>query len=171
MQVNKITSPIAKLMLIDDMGYKKPQMPTKDRPYCLFDTDKVDVFVKNKERALPKLTQMLQNAKTEEEITEGLYIADRMIDGGTKGIGNLYYQAFSRFNNSRSANVQTFLSGVYRKTLNPDAFGPLVKMMCDNFINPPKSNFDPNEEVGGAVIEYIRDAVKQSKTNSKKVDK
>ena len=167
MQVNKITSPIAKLMLIDDMGYKKTQLPTSTRPYSIFDQDKVDVFVKNGKRAVPKLTKMLQNAKTEEEIVEGLYIADRMIDSGVKDMGNLYYPAFSRFNNSRSANVQTFLSGVYRKTLNPDAFGPLVKMMCDNFKNPPKASFDPNEEVGGAVIEYLRDAVKQSKNNSK----
>ncbi len=168
MQVDKITNPIAKLYLIDSMGYKKAEMPVKNRPYCIFDQNKVDVFVKNKERALPKLTNMLQNAKTEDEIVEGLYIADRMIDGGTKGIGDLYYKAFSRFNESRSANVQTFLSGVYRKTLNPDAFGPLVKMMCNNFIDPPKSNFDPNEEVGGAVIEYLRDAVKQSKKNNSK---
>lgn len=163
MQVNKITNNLAKLMLIDDMGYKKAEMPNKNRPYCIFDMNKVDVFVKNGERAIPKLTNMLQSAKTEDEIVEGLYIADRMIDSGVKGIGNLYYKAFSRFNDSRSANVQTFLSGVYRKTLNPDAFGPLVKMLVNNFIDPPKSNFDPNEEVGGAVIEYVREAVKESK--------
>ena len=28
------------------------------------------------------------------------------------------------FNDDKSPNVQTFLSGFYRKTLNPDAFGP-----------------------------------------------
>ena len=95
MQVNKITNNLAKLMLIDDMGYKKAEMPTKNRPYCIFDMNKVDVFVKNGEKALPKLTNMLQTAKTEDEIVEGLYIADRMIDGGVKGIGNLYYSAFS----------------------------------------------------------------------------
>jgi hypothetical protein len=163
MQVNKITSNLAKLMLVDDMGYKKPSMPTVDRPYCIFDMDKVDVFVKNGEKALPKLNNMLQTAKTEDEIVEGLYIADRMIDSGVKGMDKMYYPAFSRFNESRSANVQTFLSGIYRKTLNPDAFGPLVKMLVNNFIDPPKSNFDPNEEVGGAVIQYVREAVKQSK--------
>ena len=165
MQVNKITSPIAKLLLVDEMGYKKAQMPTANRPYSIFDQEKVDVFVKNGQRAVPKLTKMLQNAKTEDEIVEGLYIADRMIDSGVKNMGNLYYSAFSRFNDSRSANVQTFLSGVYRKTQNPDAFGPLVKMMCDNFKSPPKASFDPNAEVGGAVIQYLRDALKQSKSN------
>lgn len=168
MQVNKITNNLAKLILIDDMGYKKTQMPTKNRPYCIFDDNKVDVFVKNGEKALPKLTNMLQTAQTEEEIVEGLYIADRMIDGGVKDMGKLYYPVFSRFNESKSANVQTFLAGIYRKTLNPDAFGPLVKMMCNNIVNPPKSNFDPNEEVGGAVIEYVREALKESKLKSNK---
>lgn len=163
MQVSKITNPIAKLMLLEHMGYKNAEMPKENRPYCIFDMDKVDVFVKNGERAIPKLTEMLKKAETEDEIVEGLYIADRMIDGGVKTMGRHYSSVFSRFNNSRSANVQTFLSGIYRKTLIPDAFGPLVKMMCDNILCPPKSNFDPNEEVGGAVIEYIREAVKESK--------
>ncbi len=165
MQLDKIKNPLTKLILVDCIGYKKAEMPKPNRPYCLFDMDKVDVFVKNGERALPKLSKMLNNAKTEEEVVEGLYIADRMIDGGVKTMGNLYSSVFSRFNESRSANVQTFLSGIYRKTLNPNAFGPLVKMLCNNFLDPPKSNFDPNEEVGGAVIEYIRDAVKQSKVS------
>lgn len=163
MQVNKITSNLAKLYLVDDLGFKKTQLPTKERPYSIFDMNKVDVFVKNGERALPKLSNMLQNAQSEDEIVEGLYIADRMIDSGVKNMDKLYYPVFSRFNESKSPNVQTFLAGVYRKTLNPDAFGPLVKMMCTNIMNPPKSNFDPNEEVGGAVIQYIREAVKQSK--------
>ena len=33
--------------------------------------------------------------------------------------------------------------------------------MMDNIKNPPKNaSFDPNEEVGGAVLEYLRDAFK-----------
>ena len=36
MEVNKITSNLAKLYLVDAMGYKKPQMPTEKRPYCIF---------------------------------------------------------------------------------------------------------------------------------------
>ena len=169
-QVDKITNNLAKLYLVDSMGYKKPQMPVKGRPYCVFDNNKVDVFVKNRERAIPKLTDMLVNAKTEDEIVEGLFIADQMAEAKVKGIGNLYYQGFSRFNNSRSANVQTFLAGVYRKTLNPDAFAPLVNMLMQNVKEPPKANFDPNEEIGGAILEYTREAFKDSrKNNSKKI--
>lgn len=166
MEVSKITSNLAKLYLVDAMGYKKPQMPTEKRPYCIFDNNKVDVFVKNRENALPKLNDMLKNAQSEDEICEGLFIADQMADAGVKGIDKMYYGTFSRFNESRSPNVQTFLSGVYRKTQNPDAFGPLVKTFVNNMLNPPKSSFDPNEEVGGAIIQYIRDAVKISKNKN-----
>lgn len=157
MKINNITSPIAKLMLLNTTEFKKPSMATKERPYCIFDQEKVDVFTKNKERALPKLKKMLNKANNEAEITEGLYIADRMIDAGTKGIGDMYFDTFSRFNESKSPNVQTFLAGIYRKTLNPDAFGPLVKMLADNINNPPEDKgFDPNEEIGGAILDYTR---------------
>ena len=50
MQINKITSPIAKLMLIDDMGYKKAEMPVKNRPYCIFEVQNMsytDLYIDN----------------------------------------------------------------------------------------------------------------------------
>mgnify|MGYP001107765441 FL=1 len=53
--------------------------------------------------------------------------------------------------------MQVFLAGIYRKTQVPDAFGPLCSMLIRNSIKPNKNvNFDPNEEVGGAILEYIR---------------
>jgi len=89
---------------------------------------------------------------------------------GTKNMDKMYYR-MSRFNDDKSPNIQTFLSGFYRKTLNPDAFGPLVKTMFDNIKNPHKDiSYDPNEEVGGAVIEYIRDAFQQSLKNKNNVE-
>ena len=151
-------------------AYKPCEMPTATRPFALFDQDKIDCFVRNKEMAIPRLARLVDNAKSEEEKTEGIFIADQMAEAKVKGISNLYYQGFSRFNNSRSANVQTFLAGVYRKTLNPDAFAPLVNMLMQNIKEPPKANFDPNEEIGGAILEYTREAFKDSrKNNSKKI--
>ena len=100
---------------------------------------------------------MLDDAKTEEEICEGLYIADRMIATGTKGMDKMYYGSFSKFNENRSPNVQSFLSGVYRRILVPDAFGPLVKMLVTNIFVPQKdAPFDPNESIGGAILEHIK---------------
>ena len=133
------------------------QMPTPQRNYCIFDQQKVDYFVKQKENALPYLTNILKTSNNEAQITETLYIMDRMIDNGTKGIDKLY-PVFSRFNNTKSHNIQTYLAGIYRKTQVPDAFGPLVKMLIQNSMQPqnPQQSFDPNEEIGGAILSYLK---------------
>lgn len=148
-------------------AYKPCQLPTATRPFAIFDNEKVDMFVRNKELAIPRLAKMVDDAKTEEEKTECIFIADQMAEAGTKNMGSMYYR-MSKFNDDKSPNVQTFLSGFYRKTLNPDAFGPLVKTMMDNIKTPHKNiSYDPNEEVGGAVIEYIRDAFQKQFKNNK----
>lgn len=140
-----------------DKEFKKPRMATKEKPYCEFDNEKVDLFVNAKERAIPAVTKMLQEAKTEDEICEGLYIADRMIANGTKDMDKMYYGTFSKFNENRSPNVQSLLSGVYRRILVPDAFGPLIKMLVQNIMVPPKdAPFDPNEAIGGSILEHIK---------------
>ena len=81
-----------------------------------------------------------------------------MHDNGTKGIDKLY-PVLARFNNTQSPNIQTFLAGIYRKIQVPDAFGPLVKMLIQNSQKPadPNQIFDPNEEIGGAILSYISD--------------
>lgn len=134
------------------------QLPNQTKNYCTFDKNEVDYFVKQKENALPYLTDILVNSNNEAQITETLYIMDRMIDNGTKGIDKLY-PIFARFNNTQSPNIQTFLAGIYRKTQVPDAFGPLVKMLIQNSMQPnnPNQLFDPNEEIGGAILSYIND--------------
>ena len=101
---------------------------------------------------------ILTHSNHEAQITETLYILDRMIDNGTKGIDKLY-PIFSRFNNTNSPNIQTFLAGIYRKIQVPDAFGPLVKMLIQNSLQPhnPQQTFDPNEEIGGAILSYLSD--------------
>ncbi len=140
-----------------DVEFKKPVLATKEKPYCQFDQNKVDLFVNAKEKAVPALTKMLNEAKTEEEKTEGLFIANQMIAAGTKGMDKMYYGTFSKFNEDRSPNVQSMLSGVYRRILVPDAFGPLVKMLVTNILVPPKdAPFDPNESIGGAILEHIK---------------
>lgn len=134
------------------------RLPEPGRNYCLFDKNEVDYFVKQKEQALPYLTEILKHSNNEPQITETLYILDRMIDNGTKGIDKLY-PVFARFNNTQSPNIQTFLAGIYRKIQVPDAFGPLVKMLIQNSMKPadPYQTFDPNEEIGGAILSYISD--------------
>ena len=139
------------------------KLPSDGRNYCTFDKNEVDYFVKQKENALPYLTDILQHSNNEAQITETLYIMDRMLDDGTKGIDKLY-PVFARFNQTQSPNIQTFLAGIYRKIQVPDAFGPLVKMLIQNSMQPHNQNqhFDPNEEIGGAILSYLSDRFKNS---------
>jgi len=139
-------------------------LPQGERNYCLFNRAKVDFIILQKENALPHLKEVLQTSKDEKEIVETLYIIDRMIDGGTKVIPAMY-PYLAKFNDTRSPNIQAFLAGIYRKTQVPDAFGPLVKMLIKNsqseiaissMLTANRSPFDPNEEIGGAILEYIR---------------
>ncbi|MDY6364021.1 MAG: hypothetical protein SPL73_03940 [Cyanobacteriota bacterium] len=134
------------------------QMPTQSRNYCVFDKDETDYFVKQKENALPYLTDILKHSNNEGQVTETLYILNRMLDDGTKGIDKLY-PVFSRFNDTKSPYIQTYLAGIYRKIQVPDAFGPLCKMLIQNSIHDDNQGklFDPNEEIGGAILSYISD--------------
>lgn len=138
----------------DSFEYTHCKLPTNDRNYTLVDSNKVKFFVEQKENALPYLNEILLHSNNEVQVTETLYILDRMIESGTKGVDKMY-PTLSRFNNTKSPNIQTFLAGIYRKTLVPDAFGPLVKMLVQNSINPQAAPFDPNEEIGGAILEYV----------------
>lgn len=135
---------------------KKTILPNGNINYCKFNETLVNEIVSKKEAALPYMDKFLQKACGEKEIVEGLYILDCLIENGTKGVDKLY-PTLSRFNNTQSPNVQVFLAGIYRKTQVPDAFGPLCGMLIRNSILPNRNiNFDPNEEVGGAILEYIR---------------
>lgn len=129
-------------------------LPSGNRNYALVDKNKVNYFVKQKEAALPYIADILIHSNNEAQITETLYILNEMLDNGTKDVERMY-PVLSRFNNTTSPNIQTFLAGVYRKIKVPDAFGPLIKMLIQNSLRPQISNFDPNEEIGGAILSYL----------------
>ena len=77
-----------------------------------------------------------------------------MLDNGVKGIENLY-PVLSKYNKTNSSNIQVFLAGIYRKTKIPDAFGPLCSMLIKNSLTQKNESFDPNEEIGGAILDYL----------------
>lgn len=128
-------------------------LPQGERNYCLFNQNKVNFFVSQGKSALPYLKGILQASKDEGEIIETLYIIDRMLDKEVKGIPAMY-PVIAKLNDTNSQNIQAFLAGIYRKTQVPDAFGPLVKMLVQNS-NKQKPT-PANEEIGGAILEYIR---------------
>lgn len=128
-------------------------LPEGERNYSLFNQNKVNFIVSQEKAALPYLKNVLQTSEDESEIVESLYIIDRMIDKGVKGIPAMY-PIFAKFNDTKSQNIQAFLAGIYRKTQVPDAFGPLVKMLIQN--SNKQESTTANEEIGGAILEYIR---------------
>lgn len=136
-----------------------PQFPNSQRNYTLFEWDRVNSIAAQKERALPYVKQVLATSQDEKQIVESLYIVDRMLENKTKGIPAMY-PILARFNNTQSPNIQAFLAGIYRKTQVPDAFGPLVSMLIKNSTQAAtrpaaQQPFDPNEEIGGAILAYI----------------
>ena len=129
--------------------------PNQNRNYCLFDTNKIsEKIAKNN---LNEIEASLINPKSEDDILENLYALNLMLDNGAdKNPISKLYPALSKYNDTKSPNIQTFLAGIYRKTKIPDAFGPLVKMLIQDSINPPQNaHFDPTEEIGGAILDYI----------------
>lgn len=119
-----------------------------------FDKIKVDYLISRKEDALPYIENELKNTTNEHEIVEDLFILNQTIDNGTKDV-NKMYPILSKFNNSKSADIQTFLAGIYRKTQIPEAYNALVEMLVKNSVNPPHASFDTNEEIGGAILSYF----------------
>lgn len=130
-------------------------LPEGNRNYTIVDKYKVDYFVKQRENALPYIADVLIHSNNEAQITETLYILNDMVDAGVKDVDKMY-PVLARFNNTTSPNIQTFLAGIYRKIRVPDAFGPLISMLIRNSIQGQTSNFDPNEEIGGAILEYLK---------------
>lgn len=130
-------------------------LPDEKVNYSRFDEKLASKISSYKEDAINPVVDMLSKTNNEKEITAGLYLLNRIIDAGAKNVGDTY-PVISRFNYSKSHNVQVMLAGIYRKTLVPDAFGPLMTMFLKNSQNPVQIPFDPNEEVGGAILEYLR---------------
>lgn len=142
--------------------------PNQTRNYCVFSPE-VNQRIKNGDMELPIIRESLKNPQSEDEVVEDLFILNCMIDEGV-GVNKVaeLYPELSRYNNTNSPNIQTFLAGIYRKTKVPDAFGPLIAMLIRNSINQAKQHADtgadsfrpiftpdPNEEIGGAILDYL----------------
>ena len=142
------------------------KLPDEKKNYSDFDENLVQKISSYKEKAVTPVLDLLSKTDEEKEITAGLFLLNRIIDAGAKNVGDTY-PIISRFNYSPSHNIQVMLAGIYRKTLVPDAFGPLITVFIRNAKNPVQIPFDPNEEVGGAILEYLRNT--SAKENYKNI--
>lgn len=138
--------------------------PNQNRNYCIFSPG-VKERVSRGVEEIPVIKNSLENPKSESEVIEDLYILNCMMDEGVpaKEVAKLY-PTLSKYNQTNSPNIQTYLAGIYRKTKVPDAFGPLIAMLIRNSIRQSNNNiqnkkniypFDPNEEIGGAILDYL----------------
>jgi len=130
-------------------------LPDEKNNYSKFDEKLATKIASYKDKATKPVIDMLKTAEKEKDITAGLLLLNRIIDAGAKNVGDTY-PIISKFNYSKSHNIQVMLAGIYRKTLVPDGFGPLMTMFIKNAQAPTQIPFDPNEEVGGAILEYLR---------------
>ena len=127
--------------------------PNQIRNYCVFDDKRIQ-----KKKDFEVIKNTLENPKKNEEVLESLCALNLLIDEGAdiNIINKELYPSLSKYNQTKDPNIQTFLAGIYRKTKVPDAFGPLCVMLIQNAINPHKNcYFDPNEEIGGAILDYL----------------
>lgn len=152
------TNKFAHTQSIDELAFqlgKNTQLPDEKRLYPIFNNELVKNIAAEREKAIPVLKKVLKNTNDEKTVCETLYTIDRMIEANVGGIKGMYPE-ISRFNNTNSPNIQVLLAGIYRKTQIPDGFGPLMKMLIKNSIREPNCSFDPTEEIGGAILDYLR---------------
>ena len=97
---------------------------------------------------------LADNLENRQHVVQSLYLLDRIHEAKTGDIKHLY-PVLSKYNSTTNPEIQTFLAGIYRKIQVPDAFGPLISMLIRNSINPHNTYFDPNEEIGGAILSYL----------------
>ena len=141
-------------ILVSELG-RDVTFPNSERNYCTYDEDRTRKLISAREEALPYIDAFLKTATTEEQVLDSLQVLDKMLDNGVKGIDKMY-PTLAKFNDVQSPNIQVMLAGIYRKTLVPDGFGPLCKMLLKQTFQPNSKYFDPTEEIGGAIYEYLR---------------
>lgn len=144
--------------------------PDQYRNYCVVELPQ--------RRNLSEIKTSLDNPKSEDTVIEDLYELNLMLDEGNTEVATIY-PTLSKYNQTNSPNIQSFLAGIYRKTKVPDAFGPLIAMLVRNAINQSNTKTnnnkqevpyssssythsltlsytpDPNEEIGGAILDYL----------------
>lgn len=127
--------------------------PNLTRNYCVFDEKRI-----KEKKNFDVIKNTLNDPTSNEEVLESLCALDLMIDEGAdiNIVNKELYPSLSKYNQTKDPNIQTYLAGIYRKTKVPDAFGPLCVMLIQNAITPHKNcHFDPNEEIGGAILDYL----------------
>lgn len=117
----------------------------------------VETIVRFREAAVPLLCQFLAGTQNILAMAEGLYTAQRLAEERVSNVG-MIYGVTKHWHTQPHPLVQIYLSGFYRKLNAPETLGPLATMLLRNALQPgppiPPA-FDPQEEVGGAILDLI----------------
>ena len=97
--------------------------PNQYRNYCTFEPSAVKKLIEKREKALPEIEKTLQEPQSQDDVVLSLYVLNLLLDEGVdKSAVTDIYPALSKYNDTKSPNIQTFLAGIYRKTKIPDGF-------------------------------------------------
>ncbi len=130
----------------------------------LKNTALIESLVKHREKVLQPLAQLLNQSMHPYQISEGLFLAQRLAEEKAPGVKTLYAAA-ARFNQTTDPLIQVYLAGFYRALKIPDTFGPMLEMLIRHSQQPQASMqsapFNPIEEVGGTVLQQIAEHTAQ----------
>ena len=120
----------------------------------------VEQIVRYRERAVEPLAELLEFSNSRRQVVEGLYTSQRMAETGTRNMNLIYAVVADRFKNTKDIWLQTYIAGFYRAYKEPAAAGHLMQMLMQNKgLASSNLMFNPNEEVGGALLELVSDQV------------
>jgi hypothetical protein len=117
----------------------------------------IDTLVNYREATPPVLYNTLANTYNLMTLVEGLYTAQRLAETRVSNV-EMLYGATQRLHSHPHPLVQIYLAGFYRALNAPHTLGPLLSMLVKNAVMPGPpvpSAFDPQEEIGGAILDLI----------------
>ncbi|MBY0403853.1 MAG: hypothetical protein K2X66_08135, partial [Cyanobacteria bacterium] len=122
----------------------------------------IETLVRYREGVVPVLYQWMSMAQNPVSphlmvMVESLYLAQRLAEEGVSNVSMLY-GITKHWNHTPHPLVQIYLAGFYRKLNAPETLGPLFQLLMKNALQPgppiPPA-FDPQEEIGGAILDLI----------------
>lgn len=136
------------------------KLPSREVNHCTFDEQLVQKILLHKQIAVQVIFDNLAKERNQnlnkKNIVANLYLLNRLIDENVQFDKQFGYSILSQYNDSDDPNIQTMLAGIYRKTLIPQAFLPLVSMLTKQENILSYNNFSPKAEICGALLEYMK---------------
>jgi hypothetical protein len=103
------------------------------------------------ENGLGELAFRIKHPENLPALCQDLFIAQQHAERKTPFTEKLFGETWV-YHTSQNPYIQVFLAGFYRALNAPQAYGPLLAMLYRNAFDRSLKPFDPNEEIGGALL-------------------